>query len=324
MKRHHVIVGHGDNPIPPPAWGAVEHIIWQFSTRLKKRDIPTHIINRRKWGALFGVLKLSLQGKADVVYCHAEKPVRLLVHLARWRKFLLIATTHNPVSPDNLDRSASKALRRSSYAPYQFVGRSDIEPLILALHPKANCKVQFNAVEVEEFRTKPEGNGKAICIGRIQERKRQNETALALEGSGIECDFVGPILEEVTISNELGTRLRGEWSREAIQNSLCDYSCLILLSQSERQPLVVVEALAAGIPVVLSRNSAWNIDRTKPFIFVVESDDQLANAVTRAIAVRDQYSVEIRKYAEDFFGYEVLVDDYLAQVEKWWTQEKVH
>lgn len=324
MKRHHVFVGHGDNPIPPPAWGAVEHIIWQYSVRLERRGIPTHIVNRKKWGAVLEVLKLSLQGKADVVYCHAEKPVKLLALLAKWRKFLLIATTHNPISPDNIDPGASKALRRSSHSPYQFVGRPDIEPMILALSPTAHCAVQFNAVEVEEFKTTPKGNGKAICLGRIQVRKRQNETALALQGSGLDCDFFGPIMEDVPISDELRMRLRGEWSRDNIHNRLCEYSCLILTSRSERQPLVAIEALAAGIPVVLSPNAAWNLDHSKPYIFVVGSDDQLANAVTNAIAIRDQYSAEIRKYAEEIFNYEVLVDDYLAQVEKWWSQEKVH
>ena len=176
MKRHHVFVGHGDNPIPPPAWGAVEHIIWQYSVRLERRGIPTHIVNRKKWGAVLEVLKLSLQGKADVVYCHAEKPVKLLAHLSKWRKFLLIATTHNPISPDNIDPGASKALRRSSHSPYQFVGRPDIEPMILALSPTAQCAVQFNAVEVEEFKTTPKGSDEHTVVS-FNSGKFKSQTA---------------------------------------------------------------------------------------------------------------------------------------------------
>ena len=323
-KRHHVFVAHGDRIIPPFGWGAVEQIIWQYSTRLRSRGISVHVINRRKYGAILEVLKLSLKGEADIVYCHAEKPVKILTMIAKWRKFLLISTTHNPMTPERPDAEALKALGRCCHAPFHFVGREDIVPLIHARNPSAICVLQFNAVEIKDFKTSPVGNGKAICVGRIQERKRQNETAHLLEGTGLACDFIGPFMGDVVISDELRKQMRGEWNRETIHGRLCDYSCLILLSKSERQPLVVSEALAAGIPVVVSPDAAWNLDATKPYIFVVGSDNEVANAVTEAIAVRDRFTAEIRKYAEDSFDYEVLIDDYLSQVEEWLTPKKVH
>lgn len=320
----HVFVGHGDVPIPPPAWGAVEHIIWQTAIRLRAKGLTVHIVNKRRYAAVLKVLQLSLKGQADIVFCHSEKPVPLLTFLSKWRKFLLISTTHCPLNPLNLGTSQLKALRRCNVAPYHFVGREDIKTMILERNPEAICALQLNAVETQDFHRKQDGNGKAICLGRIQERKRQDDTARLLQGSGIECDFVGPLMEDVPISDELRSRMLGEWDRDTVHKRLCEYSCLILLSHAERQALVVVEALAAGIPVVVSPDAAWNIDTSKPYIFVVESDDQVVQAVKSAIAIRNQYTNEIRQYIAETFDYQVLIDDYLAQVEEWLIPKKVH
>ena len=84
-----------------------------------------------------------------------------------------------------------------------------------------------------------------------------------------------------------------------------------------RPPVVVVEALAAGLPVVISPACTGNLDLSQPFIHVVESDDQLIPAVQRAIAQRDELTDQIRAYAEQNFDYDSLVQRYLAQLQAW-------
>ena len=312
-----VFVAHGDHPLPPAGWGAVENLIWQFYTRIQGRGHQVHLVNRKRFGAVFEVLRLSLRGEADIVHCHAEKPIPMLSWLARWRKFMLISTTHQPISNSQLTKSNEKAIRRCQYAPYHLVLRDDIKDLILDRNPSAICATQVNGAETAEFKCRALGNGKAIYVGRIQERKGQNRTALLLKDSGIECHFVGPVMEDVTISDELRAKMVGSWDREKLHDHLCDYSCLILLSEAEGQPLVVIEALAAGIPVVVSPDAAWNLDTSKPFIFVAVDDNQVVEMVRRAISVRDQYSAEIRAYAQEVFDYDVVIDNYLRQVQSW-------
>ena len=97
-----------------------------------------------------------------------------------------------------------------------------------------------------------------------------------------------------------------------------------MLSRSERQPLAVIEALAAGIPVVVSPDAAWNLDDSKPYILVVDSDSELVPSVKKAIEIRNQVTENIRQYAVETFDYEVLVDKYLAQVDEWLGIGQVH
>ena len=309
-----IFVAHGNEPIPPTGWGAVEQVIWQYTLRLRALGHEVHIVNKKRWAAIFNVLWLRLTQKFDVVHCHAEKPIQVL---ALFKGSLLVSTTHHPLNADHLDRSERKALKRCHFAPFHFILREDIRALISPLNPKATFAVLPNGVEVKEFQTTPTGNGRAVCVGRIQARKRQDDCAKLLAGTGVECDFIGPDYGEIEPSSELKKSMIGEWDRKTLHQKLCEYSCLILLSTSEGQPLVVVEALAAGLPVVISPACTGNLDLTQPFIHVVERDEDLVPAVQRAIAQRDQLTEQIRTYSEQNFDYDSLVERYLAQLRAW-------
>ncbi len=309
-----IIVAHGNEPIPPTGWGAVEQVIWQFTIRLRKLGHEVFLVNKKKWLTILTVRWLCRTRKVDVIHCHAEKPVEVLSKL---KGLLVVATTHNPLNPNSLDESELKALRRCHFAPFHFILRADIEPLILERNPQAICSVLPNGVEVHEFATAQTGNGKAIIVGRIQARKRQDECAQRLANEGVECHVVGPDYGEIHPSPELRNAMIGEWDRQTLHKRLCEYSCLVLLSKSEGQPLVVVEALAAGIPVVISPACTGNLDLSKPFIHVIERDEQLTPAVHKAIAQRDALTSQIRTYAEQNFDYDSLVQRYLGQLQAW-------
>ena len=310
-----IFVAHGNEPIPPSGWGAVEQVIWQYTIRLRALDHEVILVNKKRWGAVFATLWYCMTRRVDVVHSHAEKPVRALASLIK--RPLLVSTTHQPLNAASLDKSELKALRRCNFAPYHLILRADIAALIEDRNPKAVCSVLPNGVEVHEFKTKPNGNGKAVFIGRIQARKRQDDCAKILAPSGIVCNVIGPDFGEIEPSPELRERMVGAWDRETVHERLCEYSCLILLSTSEGQPLVVVEALAAGLPVVISPACTGNLDLSQPFIHVVENDDQLIPAVQKAIAQRDGLTDQIRAYAEQNFDYDSLVQRYLAQLQAW-------
>ncbi|MEI7577403.1 MAG: glycosyltransferase [Armatimonadota bacterium] len=310
-----IFVAHGNEPIPPNGWGAVEQVIWQYTIRLRALGHEVILVNKKRWGAIFTTIWYCLTKRIDVVHCHSEKPIQVLATVLR--RPLVVSTVHHPLNSDSLDKSELKALRRCNHAPYHLILRADIANLIKKRNPSAICAVLPNGVEVHEFQTNLVGNGKAVCIGRIQARKRQDDVARILAPSGIICDIIGPDYGEIEPSPELKERMIGSWDRDMIHQRLCEYSCLILLSTSEGQPLVVVEALAAGLPVVISSACTGNLDLSQPFIHLVESDDQLIPAVTKAIAQRDEMTAQIRRYAEENFDYDSLVQRYLDQLQDW-------
>jgi len=83
-----------------------------------------------------------------------------------------------------------------------------------------------------------------------------------------------------------------------------EYGNLVLLSEGEADPLVVKEALMAGLPVVINRHSANDLYANLPFVDIIP-DDKLDDfeyiervlQESRAKKNRD----EIRKYAVDNF-----------------------
>jgi glycosyltransferase involved in cell wall biosynthesis len=317
---HIALVAHGNEEIPSKGWGAVEHVIWQYACELRTRGIEVSIVNEKKWKAIRKLYTIQRQSPIDIIHCHAEKPIRFLSQF--WKTGLVVSTTHNPMNQTGLTSSELKALKRCQSAPYHLTLREDISQLIQSRNPNAVCSVQPNGIVCNDFQTTSTGNGKAIYVGRIQERKRQNPVAEVLFKNGIACDFYGPDYKEIEMSEVLRSMYRGEIHRAELMSKLCEYSCLILASESEGQPLVVVEALAAGIPVVVSNAAAANLDLSRPFIHRIKSDDDIVESVKLAISQRDLMTDKIREYAEENFDFSALADRYIAQLLVWIDQRK--
>ena len=75
--------------------------------------------------------------------------------------------------------------------------------------------------------------------------------------------FAGNIVDERydTKNNYLG-----EWSKDQLYKELTDYGNLVLLSDGEAHSLVIMEAFAAGLGVVISEYARANLDLDKKFI----------------------------------------------------------
>ena len=72
--------------------------------------------------------------------------------------------------------------------------------------------------------------------------------------------------------NPLDDNYLGLWDRDAVHDNLTDYANLILISDSELQPLVCLEALSAGLGLVISEAASQHLDSSKPYISVIPQD----------------------------------------------------
>ncbi|MER3496763.1 MAG: hypothetical protein C4320_08360, partial [Armatimonadota bacterium] len=106
-------------------------------------------------------------------------------------------------------------------------------------------------------------------------------------------------------------------TRAELADRLTEASVLILFSRAEAQPLVVGEAFAAGLPVVLSTEAARNVDLSLPFVHIARNEEEIVPAVNRALAQDPAYRSEIREHAEAHWSLDPLVDRLVDQLDAW-------
>jgi glycosyltransferase involved in cell wall biosynthesis len=124
-----------------------------------------------------------------------------------------------------------------------------------------------NGVNAGAFRIFPKAEyvGRSICLGKIEPRKRQCYCQNLAN-----VDFAGPIEDRMFVPN--GTYL-GVVTREWLYENLGRYESLLLLSDGEASPLVTLEAMAAGLGLILSEYAVGDLDVGRyPWVAVVPEE----------------------------------------------------
>jgi glycosyltransferase involved in cell wall biosynthesis len=205
-------------------------------------------------------------------------------------------------------------------------------PGIIALSPASKqlfldagydgyISTQINGIDTQKINYQQQGNGKAICLGWIQPRKQQRLLAETVDGN-LSIDFVGP-LDDLNFKEGSTTKYLGVWSSEEVCQRLTEYSCLILISYGEVAPLVVLEAMAAGLSVVVSISASANLHE-KDFIRILPdnilTDSSIANqqavckVIKETIANNHLLRSEITNYAKENFDFSCIIKNYVNSV----------
>ncbi|MCY7369038.1 MAG: hypothetical protein LH474_12905 [Chamaesiphon sp.] len=176
---------------------------------------------------------------------------------------------------------------------------------------------QINGIDTTKVDRQAKGNGKAICLGWIQPRKQQRLLA-AMVDSQVEIDFVGTLNDPDFVEGTT-TKYLGVWSLEDVYKRLTEYSCLILISSGEVAPLVVLEAMAAGLSLVVSESASANL-AVKDFIKVLPDhiltdptpahQQIVCNSILELIAQNHLFRPEIVAYTQSTFDFSNTIDNY--------------
>lgn len=314
------LIAHGSVSIPPRGWGAVEGTIWQRKRHLERLGHTVDIANTRD---IHQVLHLANCRAYDFVHCHCEFFVlQCVAHL----RSPFAVTSHagglhrfDPQAADH-DRAFEYLFRDTLTAPANIVLSERIRQLYVRSGYRGLLRVLRNAVETEEFRCAADGNGKAVCVGAFSGRKRQAWLS-QIAREGIAVDFVGPWNGDPASGFRAHNTAKylGVWDKPTLYQRLTDYSCLVLLSESEAAPKVVLEAFAAGLSVVISEASTANLT-DEPFITVIPDNEQrrdvIAQAIQTAIDRNREQRAAIRAYARDRFDYAVVTPEYLDIIDE--------
>jgi glycosyltransferase involved in cell wall biosynthesis len=134
-------------------------------------------------------------------------------------------------------------------------------------------------------------------------------------------DFAGPWDpdDEPAFRENETAKYLGTWTKESVYERLTEYSCLVLLSESEASPKVVIEAMAAGVSVVITEPCSLNLS-PEPFITVLPDGESRPEAISEAIQLaieRNQaLRPRIRAHAVANWGYDKGIENYLRIIDE--------
>ena len=305
-----VLIGPGIMPIPPTGWGAVEILVWDTKNALEELGHEVLIINTKNARDIIDKINAF---RPDFVHVHYDEFVPLVPFI----QYPNAITSHygyleRPKMFGGYTNVANEFMR---IKPNVFCLSEGIEKVYNVMFNLPNTFITPNGVNLNEFNfiSDPEYPDRSIYLAKIDYRKRQH-----LFQSIDSLWYAGNIADDRfnTKKNYLG-----EWSKDRLYNELTEYGNLVLLSDGEAHPLVCMEALVAGLGVVVCEWGKANLDTTKEFITVIPEDKiEDISYVEEQIIKNREYSIahrdEIREYGEQFEWVKVIEKHYLPNVEK--------
>lgn len=309
------LIGPGIMPIPPQGWGAVEIIVWHVYNEMIKRGHEVVIFNDRDLSSVCNQINSS---NFDFIHSHYDEHVPFLN--ANLKK-PFVCTSHYGwiLKYKHWDHNYYDRLFKAAInAPGIFALSKNIANLFVSSGAKNFTTFLRNGTDVEAISFKDSGNNKALCLGQISTRKQQGQIA-RLCGDSCSIDFAGPKADDSFRDNGRCQYI-GTWTKDCVNKYLTNYSCLVLLSNGEAAPLVVLEALAAGLSVVVSEAASENLDRTLPFVSVLDDNTLKINPSSVSFAINQQidsnnnFRKDIRNYAKNHFDWSVVCKEYEQKI----------
>ena len=306
------IIGPGLMPIPPKGWGAVESLIWDMANALKDLGQEVQIINTTDGNKVLNAIN---QFDPDFVHINYDDFIVLYPHIKQPKAM----TSHFGYleRPDMMNGYVNIFNKFQEMKPNVFCLSEGIKNIykVFSNFPEEKLFVTPNGVNVDAFNFKeePAHPHRSMYLAKVDYRKRQH-----LFQNIDSLWFAGNIVDERydTKNNYLG-----EWTKEQLYKELTDYGNLVLLSDGEAHSLVIMEAFAAGLGVVISEYARANLDLDKKFITLIpEKKIKDIDYVEGQIIRNREYSIkhrdEIREYGKQFAWKKMLKEHYLPSIEK--------
>jgi glycosyltransferase involved in cell wall biosynthesis len=245
------LVGPGIMPIPPIGWGAVEILVWDTKNALEKLGHKVQIVNTKD----FNQILIEINSfRPDFVHIHYDEFIELYPYI----QYPKAITSHFGYleRPEMFGGYVNVANAFAKIQPNIFCLSEGIKNVykVLMNIPEEKLYVTPNGVNTDafEFTENPTHGDKSIYLAKIDYRKRQHifQSIESLWYAGNNADY-----RFDTSKNYLG-----EWSKDILHKELTQYGNLVLLSDGEAHPLVCMEAIAAGLGVVVTEWGRANLE----------------------------------------------------------------
>jgi hypothetical protein len=320
-----VLIGPGCLPIPSPGWGAVERIVWDYyqvlSGNTKGMGHEVHIINTSNHHE---IIRQCNALEPDVAHIMYDDHISVAGSIQAPK---ILYTSHFAyLTSPQLESSYSgyfqgiflQVIRQRDNTRLWLNVISDEIANLYARYgfPRERIRVMRNGARDDLFRftIEPSLADKSIYLGKVETRKGQYKYQ-----SIPSIDFVGNYHDSPF--NRGSTSYKGEYTKERLYKEMTEYGNLVLLSSGEADPLVVKEALVAGLGVVVSECASANLDIgvERPWITVIPNGrlDDLEYVTARIVENKNAALVaraEIREYGLTQFGWSKILQEYILSL----------
>ena len=314
------LIAPGFKPLPPQGWGAVESIVWDYYENLLKRNIDVHIINQSNPN---NIVTECNSKKYDIIHIMYDDYICVTPYL-NCKKILYTShfayITHPSfnINYAHYYNGIFKKVIEYQHLIHANVISEDIKQIYQkhGFSCSNNIKVICNGAREDLFKysENPMFPNKSIYLAKIELRKRQYKYQNIPN-----IDFVGNLFNSTF--NSTNPNYLGEWDKPKLYENMTEYANLILLSEGEADPLVVKEALIAGLGVVISECASANLDLSRDFITIIpnaklDDIDYVTMEIEKNRRISIQKRSEIRKYALKHFAWNKIIDNYLELITK--------
>lgn len=260
--------------------------------------------------------------KSDVRHVHAHfstnsAEIAMLVGVLSLRTYSF--TTHGTLEVDAPEfiKLSDKIRRAAFVVAVSSFGRAQL--LRWSAHSHWDkCKVVHCGIDVEQFRADPgeslTESDVLVCVGRFCKEKAQILLLRAIRrvldsGRGVRLVLAGDgeMRSEVeSVINSLGlgdaVEITGWLSSDEVKSRIKEARALVVSSFSEGLPIVIMEAMALGKPVIATR-VAGIPELVQPgitgWLVSAGDEDELASAICNSLDTSQQELARMGRSAED-------------------------
>jgi hypothetical protein len=251
-----ILIGPGFMTIPHNGWGAVESLVWDYYECLIKRNHQVIIVNNKNLDQVISYCNFM---NPDIIHIMYDDHIVIAPILKCPKIFYMSHFAY--ITDPKLESSHSsyfynifkKVIDNQNKIILNAIS-TEIKNVYIKYGYNRPINVVCNGARADlfKFTETPELGDRSIYLAKIEYRKSQYKYQSL---SGI--DFVGNYSSS---SFDCGNNnYIGEWTKPILYEKLTNYGNLILLSEGEADPLVVKEALIAGLGVVVSECSSANL-----------------------------------------------------------------
>ena len=287
------------------------------------RPVRFHLTYFRILGEMFRIMRTELRGKKpDIIHVHSFRAIKYARVLKAVFKIPMVVTEHVTwFERGGLSEKQLKSIARDYAAADAIVAvstglREQIRPYCGDKEIHVIPNIVSGRFYEGAFHTPPGERFGFISVGMLHPKKgldillrafarvaEKENVTLTICGDGDERGALESLAEELGIKESV--TFAGIVSREEVARRLRENQIFVLPSRTETFGVVYVEAMACGLPIIMTKTNAWEMLATPETGVAVEIEDTVALAEAMGHVLRHyrEYDPErIRQYCLDHFS----------------------